>query len=187
MKEEWTDYLEVAYQAFIIVGGIAAFFLALKRIKIAEKNLRQEHFKIAGELLASKDHGYASRVAGVVMMAKIARKDPSNYERPVMRAFEAFLTYPPKYSDIYLNEGGTKQERMIDYESRDTVTIIEAIRERTRKQRSLYNFVLPIEAPFILLDKKHIIGNSANPSYGKWVILHNGRRPSYEKLVEVGL
>lgn len=187
---DWADCLEAAYHAFVIVGGVAAFILAVRRIRIAEKNLRQEHFKIAGELLAPRDHGYASRVAGAVMMAEIARKDPRNYEKPVMRAFEAFLEHPPRYADIRVHQVGVAlgdQKKMIDYESRDTVTIIEAIRERTHKQRCVYpNFTLSAEAPFVLWeDDKHIICNPTNLSYGPWKQRHGGRSPSYESLAEL--
>ena len=188
---QWADYLELAYQVFVIVGGVAALIFAARRIQIAEKNLRQEHFKIAGELLGPKDHGYASRVAGAVMMAKIARDDPDNYEQAVMRAFEAFLEHPPRYAKIRVNQIGValeNQEKMIDYESRDTMAIIEAIRERTPEQRRVYpKFTLSAEAPFVLWeDGKHIMCNWAHSSYGPWKQRHGGRSPSYEYLVDGG-
>ena len=180
------EYLEAAYHAFVALGGGFALVFAFKRIKIAERNLKQERFKTAGELLALKGHAYASRVAGAVMMAEIARDDPENYEKPVMRAFEAFLEHPPRYASVSIYPDREEPEsKMIDYESRDTVTIIEAIRERTSAQRREYKTIeLSENAPFILWKDRYIYCNAENCSYNQWRSQHGGRCPSYECLAK---
>ena len=116
------------------------------------------------------------RVAGAATLADLAKKDPKNYDATVMKAFETFLTYPPKFSGPL----GRHKKGEIDYHSRDTQEIVKAINARTQKQRARYRIQLPLRAPFLVTDNDDVKADPMHPDFDKWATAE-GTPPSYEK------
>lgn len=157
----------------LLVGGTFGLWFGCWRCITADENLKQERYRIGSELLNWKNHDYVSRVAGAATLAELARTDPKNYDAKVMKAFEAFLTFPPKFG----SQIEKHREGEIDYESQDTVEIVRAINERTRGQRGRYRISLPRRAPFLVVDSDNEDGhkpdnvepNPHHPDYRKWI------------------
>ena len=103
-----------------------------------------------------KNSAYTGRVAGAVTLADIAIKNPDEYDKRVMRVFEALLEFPSRYGANHEKEG------QVDYSRRDTVTMLEAIEMRKEKERSKYTIRLNEGRPF----RVHAEGNvEKNPGY----------------------
>ena len=80
----------------LVIVGIFGLCFAFWRCVIADRILKQERDRIRdrGKPARYKNHDYPSRVAGSAILTEIAKDDPKNYKKWVMKAFEAFLTYP---------------------------------------------------------------------------------------------
>ena len=165
-------HLESIYKIALIVGAAVGIGLAVWRCRTADKNLLQERFKIGSELMDMDKHHYSVRVSGAVILAELARKYPKTYEIPVMTTFEAFLEYPPCFSKHMAQNmyGYGMTDRLIDYGSRDTIFIINAIHNRTRKQRAIYKtFHLSPLSPFYVDPQGRICASEYDPSYQSWI------------------
>ncbi len=73
-----------------------------------------------------------------------------------MRAFEAFLSFPPRYGK------NAEKEGQVDYTSRDTVAVVQTINKRSRKQREAYPITLPPNRPFRVTENSDV---ERNPDY----------------------
>ena len=73
-----------------------------------------------------------------------------------MRAFEAFLSFPPRYGE------NAEKEGQVDYTSRETVAIVETINSRKACARDRYRVSLPPDRPFLVTDRGDV---ERNPGY----------------------
>lgn len=128
----------------VAIGTIVA---AIFGVRATLKTLRHKQYETAANLILSGDQRsggwkYVTRTAAVAALAKLAKDYPKDYDEPVMRAFEAFLSFPPRYGRNAAKEG------QVDYTSRDTVAVVQTINRRARKQRQAYPISLPPDRPF---------------------------------------
>ena len=99
---------------------------------------------------------YFTRTAAIASLAKLAKDYPKDYDEPVMRAFEALLSFPPRYGKKAEKEG------QVDYTSRDTVAIMQTINNRPKKWRKAYSISLPPDRPFRVTNEGDV---EPNPDY----------------------
>ena len=142
----------------VAIGAVVA---AIFGVRATLKTLRHKQYETAANLILSGDHRsggwmYVTRTAAVAALAKLAKDYPKDYDEPVMRAFEAFLSFPPRYG---IN---AKKEGQVDYTSRDTVAIVQTINDRSKKQREAYPISLPPDRPFRVTAEG---GVERNPDY----------------------
>ena len=116
--------IESLVQAALPAIAAVALYTAHRRFRVADKNRLEDQFIVGAELLDSKVRGtsYVGRTAGAVTLADLAHRKPEEYDERVMRVFQSFLDFPPRYGKNHEMEG------QIDYTSIDTITIIEAIK-----------------------------------------------------------
>ena len=103
-----------------------------------------------------KNNTYTGRVAGAVTLADIAIKNPNEYDKRVMRVFETLLEFPLRYGSNHEKEG------QVDYTSRDTVTMLEAIEMRGEKEKRKYTIRLNEGRPFRVNAERNV---EKNPEY----------------------
>lgn len=140
----------------IVVGGFFALWFAAWRCRTADRqqetarlNLQNERYQKGIELLGSTGGGgFIARLGGAVALARLATEYPEKYHVMVMQAFEAFLTHPARYA-------GGPADGEFDADSPDTLAVINAVQERTPKQRDAeraeeYTFSLPSYAPYFM-------------------------------------
>ena len=125
---------------WLVFGGLIGVCLTVWRCTIADNVRRQGQFRLAAELLDIDKSSYATRVAGAVLMRKLADED-KDYWTPTVRAFLAWLEHPPVF------KGGT-YHGITDYHSADTVAIIEWLETQRFKDRDFY--LIPDFAPFLI-------------------------------------
>ena len=164
--------MDAIYKIGLIVGGVIGIGLGVWRCRTADKNLLQERFRIEAELMDMDKHHYSVRGSGAVTLVELAKNYPAIYEVSVMTTFEAFLEYPPCFSEQIAQKmhGYGTTDRLVDYGSRDTISIINAIHNRTRKQKAIYkNFHLSPLSPFYADHKGRIYASEYDSSYQSWV------------------
>ena len=124
------------------------------------KTLRNKQYEMAAAQLIgagkSGDLSYVTRTAAIAALAKLAKDHPADYDEPVMRTFEAFLSFPPRYGKNALKEG------QVDYTSCDTVAIVQTINNRPKQRRHTYRINLPPDRPFRVTRNG---GVEKNPQY----------------------
>ena len=145
----WTDIAQIIYQAVIVVGAPLGLWLAYRRCRTADHNLEQEKFRIGSELLDIERRDYAARVAGAAILAELSKENPEKYTRLAMKAFEAFLEFPPRFGHGHFLANRT------DYGSRDALEIVRAINRRSRREKAAYPSIsLSERSPFRIQDDK---------------------------------
>ena len=143
--------LEIIKVAGLVASGVAAGTFAWWRYRIADRNFRHEQFQAAATDL-EKERSRETKPSGelrvrcVVMLGKVARKDPKTYHVAVMRIFEHLLTWTTVFS------GG---ENVVDPEANDVIEVIRFVESRSdsRKcfeKREGYTFRLRGESPFYI-------------------------------------
>ena len=152
---EWLSWLVGTIGA---VGAVGAAFLG---VRATLKTLRHSQYETAAKMIQTGHHqsggwNYVTRTAAIATLAKLAKDYPKDYDEPVMRAFEAFLSFPPRYGR------NAEKEGQVDYTSRDTVAIVQTINQRSRKQREAYSISLPPDRPFRVNGKGDV---ERNPDY----------------------
>ena len=99
--------------AVVAVGGVALTW------KSAQRTLRHRQYETAAAQLNTMHEqrplNYVVRTAAIATLAKLAKDHPKDFDEPVMRAFEAFLSFPPRYGE------NAEKQGQVDYTSRDTV------------------------------------------------------------------
>ena len=156
---EWLSWLVPTIGALGAVGG--AVGAALLGMKAALKTLRHRQYETAAKMIQLENHSsgegnYFTRTAAIAALAKLAKDYPKDYDEPVMRAFEAFLSFPPRYGR------NAEKEGQVDYTSRDTVAIVQTINKRAREQRKAYPISLPPDRPFRVTAEGDV---EPNPDY----------------------
>ena len=144
-----------------IIGAVGAVGAAFLGVRATLKTLRHSQYETAAKMIWSGDHrsggwNYVTRTAAIATLAKLAKDYPRDYDEPVMRAFEAFLSFPPRYGR------NAEKEGQVDYTSRDTVAIVQTINKRARKQREAYPMTLPPDRPFRVTEQGDV---ECNPDY----------------------
>lgn len=146
---------ELALQIGTFAGALFAAWFAGWRYRTADKSLRQEQFQAAADLLG-KGTGSAInpsaiiRVSSVLTLRRLARKYPAEFHVVVMGIFAAYLGTPTVYH--------LPESKMViapdDDITREVIKFIEGRTERQRKveRRELYDFQLPMTAPFVMRD-----------------------------------
>ena len=146
--------LEWPITALIAVVGVYVTWIS------ARTTLKHRQFETAAAQLqgASESGGlnYLTRTAAIATLAKLARDHPKDYDELVMRVFEAFLSFPPCYGSNAAKEG------QVDYTSRETVAIVDAIKRRTKRARDRYRLSLPPDRPFQVTPEGDV---EPNPDY----------------------
>ena len=161
---DWSHLRTDIYQFTLMVGGAFALGLAYWRSSTADSNLKQDQFRIGSELLDTRSP-YVSRVAGAAILAQLVKEDPDNYHIIVMKAFEGFLEYPPRYGS------GKERAGKIDFLSRDTLEVVRAINTRSKKLRELYCLELPCSeyAPFMINGNGDVEPNYVHKDFDAYI------------------
>ena len=103
-----------------------------------------------------RNTSYIGRTAGAVTLADLAIKHPEEYDERVMRVFQSYLDFPPRYGENH------EKEWQVDYTSIDTLTIVEAINRRKNKEKCNYRMRLTKDRPFRVTEKGEV---ERNPDY----------------------
>ena len=150
--------IELLVQMALPTIGAVALFTAHRRFKVADRNRLEDQFVVGAELLDIKvrQASYVGRTAGAVTLADLALRNPDEYDERVMRVFQSFLDFPPRYGKNHEMEG------QVDYTSIDTITIIETINKRKEKERKKYPIRLTERRPFRVNDGGNV---ERNPEY----------------------
>ena len=141
--------------AMPIIGALA-LLIARQRFKTADRNRLEDQFLRGAALMDPKNNAYTGRVAGAVTLADIAIKNPDEYDKRVMRVFETLLEFPARYGSNHEKEG------QVDYTSRDTVTMLEAIEMRGEEEKRKYTIRLNEGRPFRVNAERNV---EKNPEY----------------------
>lgn len=168
----------------IILGGglIGGAVFATWRCRTADRNLRREkcHMGIEG-LKIDSTNSYAYRVAMAALLSDMLNQLSTEYDCSILRAFEAFLTYPPRFS------GNVGEYRLgeVDYESRDTIIMVNALRCYTTKKwwkrwkwRPEPLRELPKGSPFTITPRT-CDPNTCCEDYQKWLKATGNTPPKY--------
>ena len=149
-----------------ILTALIAVVGAFATWKSAQKTLRHKQYETAAAHLRnveqSRGWNYVTRTAAIAALAKLAKDHPEDYDEPVMRAFEAFLSFPPRYGR------NAEKEGEVDYTSRDTVAITDTINERPRGWltwwgwQKAYAIDIPPDRPFRVTQNGKV---EQNPDY----------------------
>ena len=166
MTEGSSIWIELAWPIATVISAGIAVGGAFLTWKSAQKTLRHKQYETASAQLRSVSTAghwnYVTRTAAIATLAKLAKDYPKDYDEPVMRAFEAFLSFPPRYGTNAVKEG------QVDYTSRDTVAIVDAINDRPKgwcrwgTWVKAYAIKLPPRRPFRVTDHG---GVERNPNY----------------------
>ena len=127
----------------LMLVGILGLGFAVWRISIANRQASasegqlfstweaalNEQFKVGIELLGNQM--VTVRTGGVHVLSTLARTNPEEYHVRVMDIFGGFLKWPPRMPSA---SGGVGP---IDFDSPDLVAAIEAINNRTDKQKEI--------------------------------------------------
>ena len=151
----WLELLAPWGLTAVGIGGLVAAFL---RFGVADRNRLEDQFVKGAELLDHKVRptSYSGRVAGAVTLADLALREPDHYDERVMRVFQPFLDFPPRYGQNHKFEG------QVDYTSADTVAVCDAINKRKPKARRKYRMRLSERRPFHVTDSGDV---ERNPDY----------------------
>ena len=168
---------------FLIVfsGSISGTFiaglgllLAIKKHRLLAQNSLREQYQMGMDLLNIKPRHHTARVAGVTILSQILNSKSTEYDNSILRSFESFLFSPPVFSGNI----GRHKAGEIDYESRDTYTVVIALR-RYVKQRNAKNMLsLPEGLPFVI-SQNWVEPNRDYPDYKRWIEAR-GKPPEYE-------
>ena len=153
----WIEVL--AMPAVALLGIVVArdkSSLALRRYGAANKTRMEEQFREGAALLDHRDSRYSGRTAGAAILADLALESPVEYDERVMRVFQAFLDFPPRYGENHRKQG------QVDYTSHDTVTILDAIGKRKPRERRNYKIRLAERRPFRVTAEGDV---EQNPDY----------------------
>jgi len=147
--------LEIALQIGTFAGASFAAWFAGWRYWTADKSLRQERFHAAADFLSKETSSAINpsaiiRVSSVLTLGRLARTHPAEFHVVVMGIFAAYLGRPTIY---HLPES----KQVVAPDADTTREVIKFIEERTEKQRKaekreLYDFQLPMDAPFVMRD-----------------------------------
>ena len=144
-----------------VIGAIVLSF----GVCLAWRTLALDRFRTAANLMAS--HSHVSRYHGVLRLAELWKD--KQHRRMVEKSFFAFLKHPPHFA-------GT--ESLTDYESIDTVEVVNFLNSRCRSARKRYP-PLPSWAPFRLDEDHFVIANETHSSYNGWLQRTKGVDPEY--------
>ena len=122
--------IELAWPIATVISTGIAVAGAVLTWRSAQKTLKHKQYETAAAQLRGVSTpgswNYVTRTAAIATLAKLAKDHPNDYDEPVMRAFEAFLSFPPRYGQ------NAKKQGKVDYTSRDTVAITDTINERPK-------------------------------------------------------
>ncbi len=159
-------WIELAWPIATVISALIAVRGAFLTWRSAEKTLRHKQYETAAAQLQDVNTpgslNYVTRTAAIATLAKLAKDHPEDYDEPVMRAFEAFLSFPPRYGK------NAKKENQVDYTSRDTVAITDAINGRPKGWwrgecwQKAYAIGLPPDRPFRVTQDGKV---ECNPDY----------------------
>ena len=181
MCSEWVAALGPYVVAIAILFGATAAFCGFR---VANKTLKLERFRTAATLkldkfrtaatLMDQKNGHVTRYFGAVVLSELAAQSPDEYEDRVIKGFLAFLKHPPFFADTK-----DSPKRETDYESVDTVEVVNFLNSRPKSRRTLYR-QLPDRAPFKIDDDYCVVPNPGNHSYDAWLQKMEGREPEYD-------
>lgn len=158
---------DLLLQGGALAGAVVAAIFARWRYQTADKNLRQEQFHAAADLLGKETSREISpsaiiRVSSVLTLGRLARTHPAEFHVVVMGIFAAYLGNPTVY---HVPESGP----VVAPDADTTREVIKFIEGRTEKQRAVekrecYDFQLPMDAPFEMRDdgKLYLTGQVAS-------------------------
>lgn len=155
--------VELVEAAAAPVVGLVAVWVAWKQVrpaiqqfKVANRTRLEKQFVDGANLLDHREVRYSGRTAGAVTLADLALNHPDEYDERVMRVFQPFLDFPPRYGKNHRKEG------QVDYTSHDTVAIVDAINRRRDRERSRYTICLGEGRPFRVTSDGNV---EPNPDY----------------------
>lgn len=159
---------------FGLIGGGIGLYFAWWRCKTADQNLLRERCQMGMELLSLNPERYIARVAGATILSDILDSPATEYDHSILRAFEAFLAYPPRFGG-----DGETHKNPTDYESRDTIIVMIALRRYAKKpfaqpMRSLH------EDSIFIITRNTVKPNEEHRFYKLW-IEKKGRPPNYSE------
>ena len=146
---------DLVLQVGTLAGAFVAAMFAAWRFRTADKNLRQEQFHVAADLLGKETSREINasaiiRLRSILTLGRLARTHPDELHVVVMGIFAAYLGRPTVY---HVSE----TEQVVAPDADETREVIKFIEERTEEQRTVekrecYDFQLPMDAPFELRD-----------------------------------
>lgn len=157
-------------QVGTLIGAFVAAMFARWRYQTADRNLRQEQFHAAADLLGKETSGEINpsaiiRVSGVLTLGRLARTYPAEFHVVVMGIFAAYLGRPT----VYHIGNEPEAKKVVAPDADTTREVIKFIEERTKDQRmaerrECYDFQLPMDAPFEMKDdgKLYLTGQVAS-------------------------
>ena len=126
------------------------------------------------ELLRHSPGNYAARVAGVAILSDILCNTRSKrYDEAILRSFEAHLFSPARFGGDLAGH----QKGEVDYESRDTYVVVNALIQYKQRGESLRFIELPPDSIFTITPDT-VEPNEDRPDYGQWIAVR-GRSLEY--------
>lgn len=156
-----------------LVGGGIGLCLARWRCVTADRNLLRERCQMGMELLSLNPERYTARVAGASILADILNSDSIEYDKSILRAFEAYLLTPSVFST---NPSG-HQRGETDFESRETYLIVNALRRYAQQPSAQPMLPLPPGVVFTIT-RNTVEPNEDHEHYKRWMEAR-GRPPAY--------
>ena len=144
-----------------LVLAVWRSIIAQKQADTAEKNLINEQFKFGVELLGHESA--AVRLGGISTLNVTAELYLETLYERVMKLFETFLTYPPRFE----SDQGEHKKGEVDYGSRDILEILRIMKARTSQQCKKHQFSFPPGAAFVAT-KNEVKPNKEHLDYEKW-------------------
>ena len=160
----------------LFLGLLGGGYFAGWRCRTADRNLLRERCQMGMELVSLNPERYTARVAGATILSDILNsKESTEYDSNILRAFEAFLFTPPGFGMVLENH----KKHETDYESRDTFTVVNALRRYARKQDAQPMLPLPPGLVFTITPNT-VEPNKDHEHYERWMAARGGP-PEYSE------
>ena len=157
-----------------VCGGLWGLWIATGRWRLANKDLLRQRCQLGIELLSLNPAHYSARAGGASILSDILLDDGSaEYDRAILRVFEATLYSPSVFGGCV----GEHQKGEVDYESRETYLVVNAMRKYKKKQGSLPFLPIPSGLVFTITENT-VVPNQDHSHYQLW-LKAEGRPPEY--------
>ena len=126
-----TTVVAAVHALVFLVAALVAWWIANKRLKVADRTLRYERYHQAAGFLGNRGSGLCARFFGVTALWDIAQEHPHEFHIRVMQVFASYLAYPSRY------QGGPLHDKH-DPTSPETERIVDMINlEKSEEQKAV--------------------------------------------------
>lgn len=167
-----TTVVAITHVLVLAAAGLVAWWIATKRLDLADRTLRYERYHQAAGFLGNKDSGLCARFFGATALWDIAQDHPHEFHIRVMQVFASYLAYPSRY------QGGSLHDKH-DPTSPETERIIDMINlEKSAKQKAVerekgYDLRLYKHSPYVVDGQGRLRDNPEHPDFP--FVYHRGR------------